>query len=177
MGGTIDRLQSFIENILYWGFRQTDRMTINKRDLPLQPLVEGLAYRLRYDTEAKGQSIKQEIPPGFTLNADENSIKVVLRNLLSNAVKFTPEGGDITLTAKETEKGIEISVSNPGKGIPKERLNQLFRQGETTEGTSGEEGTGLGLWLCQEMTELNGGSIQAESEVDGMTHFILRFPK
>jgi signal transduction histidine kinase len=89
----------------------------------------------------------------------------VLRNLLGNAVKFTPVGGTIRVSAEKQDTMLVITVTDSGLGIPAEIIPDLFHLGKnkTTFGTSGEKGTGLGLPLCAEMVEKNGGKIWVES--------------
>jgi signal transduction histidine kinase len=110
-------------------------------------------------------------------------ISTVFRNLLSNAIKFTPEGGRVTLELKRlsVEDGqvcYEVSVSDNGIGIPKERLDQLFRMDntESTKGTANESGTGLGLLLCYDFVIRNSGSLRAESEIGKGSRFIFTLP-
>ena len=96
---------------------------------------------------------------------------MVIRNLTSNALKFTPEGGQITLSAcngvtDDEGRWIEVSISDTGVGISPQDMELLFKleHHHTTPGTAQEQGTGLGLILCQEMVEQNGGRIWLESE-------------
>jgi signal transduction histidine kinase len=94
-------------------------------------------------------------------------INSVLLNLLSNAVKFTQQNGAITVSAKETvDQMIKISVKDTGMGMPKSMVEKLFILGEKTsrQGTDGELSTGLGLLLCKEFIDKNGGKIWVESE-------------
>ena len=109
-------------------------------------------------------------------------IKTVIRNLMSNALKFTNIGGKINIVSSEhfenNEKYIKLSIIDNGVGIPKDRLNGLFKidKSESTIGTNNEEGTGLGLILCKEFIEKNNGKIFAESElgIGSKFHIILK---
>ncbi len=100
--------------------------------------------------------------------ADEKMISSVLRNLVGNAIKFTPDGGTILISvAKEGDKA-KISIEDNGVGINPDRLPKLFKIHESskTYGTRQEDGTGLGLILCKEFVEKNGGVIGIDSEVN-----------
>ena len=106
-----------------------------------------------------------------------------IRNLLSNAIKFTPDGGRVSLDIKQysEEDGpdcYEVTVSDSGIGIPKERLDQLFRMDNTstTKGTANESGTGLGLLLCYDFVIRNHGNLRAESETGKGSNFIFTLP-
>ena len=98
---------------------------------------------------------------------DERKIKQILLNLLSNAVKFTPEGGRISLSAKQSDSAVEISVSDTGIGISREDQGTIFEEFRQVGGDYAhkKEGTGLGLTLAKKFVELHGGKIWVESEV------------
>jgi signal transduction histidine kinase len=105
-------------------------------------------------------------------------IDTVIRNLISNAIKFTPPGGKIDVSAQEQDGATRVTVRDTGIGIDRDRLDTIFGldQETSTVGTGGERGTGLGLALCKEMIERNGGKIWIES-VKGegsQFHFTLR---
>jgi signal transduction histidine kinase len=101
-----------------------------------------------------------------------------MRNLVSNAIKFTNNGGTIIIDAKEDSGVVIISVSDNGIGIMPEKLSTLFdiSQRQTTKGTDEETGTGLGLILCKEFVEINGGKIWIESEYGKGSDFIFTLP-
>jgi signal transduction histidine kinase len=110
---------------------------------------------------------------------DERKIKQILLNLLSNAVKFTPEGGRISIDARQLKGSVQISVSDTGIGIAPEdqaRIFEEFRQvGSNHEHQS--EGTGLGLTLAKKFVELHGGTIWVESEVGKGSTFTFTLPQ
>jgi len=105
-------------------------------------------------------------------------ITQILSNLLSNAVKFTPEGGTVTISAETGEHAVTVSIRDTGVGVPADRLKTLFvlDKGATTKGTKGEKGSGLGLILCRDMVEKNGGKIWAESEEGVGSTFFFTLP-
>jgi len=98
--------------------------------------------------------------------AHRNSINTVIRNLVSNAIKFTPTGGKITLDIKRDGDHIVTSISDTGVGMSPEIISKLFRidTKHSTKGTANEKGTGLGLILCREFVEKNGGRIWVTSK-------------
>ncbi len=116
-----------------------------------------------------------EINAGLDLpmvNADPGRITQVLVNLITNALKHT-EQGTITISAKEVERFIEISVSDTGIGISAEELSNLFTRYHSG---SGETGTGLGLYICKYLVEEHGGTIQVESAVNRGTTVTFSLP-
>lgn len=105
--------------------------------------------------------------------------ETVLRNLVSNAIKFTKEEGLISIKVIDLENSmVEFSVQDSGIGMSPENLAKLFRidTHHTTLGTKNEKGTGLGLILCKELVEINGGKISVESELGAGTKFSFRLP-
>ena len=113
-----------------------------------------------------------------TVESDELRVKQVLVNLLSNAVKFTPDGGSITVTARESEHEIAVAVADTGIGIApadQERIFESFQQGR--RGLQSEEGTGLGLTLCRRIVAILGGTMWLESEVGVGSTFGFTIPR
>jgi signal transduction histidine kinase len=97
--------------------------------------------------------------------ADRNKVDLILRNLLSNAVKFTYSGGHIRITTRREGEKLILRVEDTGTGIEEKDLEKLFNLGESISlvGTASEHGTGLGLLLCKEFAERNGGRLWATS--------------
>jgi signal transduction histidine kinase len=110
--------------------------------------------------------------------ADENHIKVILRNLISNAIKFTDTNGCITLNSVYEENKVIISVEDNGKGMSSEEVGMLFylQTHFTRPGTLGENGTGIGLLLCKELVELNGGKLWITSAPGEGSTFYFSLP-
>jgi PAS domain S-box-containing protein len=129
--------------------------------------------------EAKLQ-IAVELPPDLPdVRGDERRIKQIVLNLLSNAVKFTPAGGTITITAKKSESGLLLEVSDTGIGIAEADLPRVLeRFGQVDSSLSRKhKGTGLGLPLVKQMIELHGGSLSIKSEVNVGTTAAVAFPR
>jgi len=104
------------------------------------------------------------------VSADNDMMKTVLRNFLSNAIKFSPEDSTIEIKTIVDGDFAKVSVRDHGVGIAANRIGSIFHKGETTYGTGGEEGSGLGLQLCQDFARKNGGDCYVESvEGEGST--------
>jgi signal transduction histidine kinase len=116
--------------------------------------------------------------PGQGVTADENHLKVILRNLISNAIKFTGKNGTITLSTVIENNEIVVSVNDSGKGMTPGELDMLFCLNThfSNSGTSGEKGTGIGLLLCKELVELNGGRLKVTSEIGKGSTFYFNLP-
>ena len=107
-------------------------------------------------------------------------ITSVFNNLLSNAIKFTPTGGLIKIiTSSSDDKELQVCISDTGIGIEAEIVTKLFRvdHSHSTLGTNNEKGSGLGLLLCKEFIERNGGKIWIESEPDKGSRFFFTLKK
>jgi signal transduction histidine kinase len=111
--------------------------------------------------------------------ADKATVDIVIRNLMNNAIKFSRAGDQLSLSVVDQEKFVKITVQDTGTGIPAEKQSKLFNgvTGFTTPGTSNEKGTGLGLPLCKELVEKNGGTIWFESEPGKGSSFMFTIPR
>jgi signal transduction histidine kinase len=104
-------------------------------------------------------------------------IQVVLRNLISNAIKFCRKGDSVTITGRRTGDNVEVCVADTGIGIKEDILGMIRRKESiTTYGTAREKGTGLGMLLCREFTEVNGGKFRIDSEWGKGSWFYFTIP-
>jgi signal transduction histidine kinase len=163
-----------LDNLLMWGYSQIKGSKLKIIHFNCYYAVEKNIKFLEENILSKNILIKNEVPETLAISMDENHFNFVVRNLISNAVKFTGIKGEITVgyNDKNTEFH-QFYVKDNGVGISVSRLNKMFTAaGNSTEGTKKEKGTGLGLLLCKEFVELNGGKISAESKEDeGTTIF------
>jgi len=169
---------ALLENLLEWARVQMAHESLVPDTIVVSDLVDESKTLLTGSAESKALSVVSDIPD-LKVNADRNMALLVARNLIANAIKFTPKGGRIVISARDCGEMIEVSVSDTGVGIPSEIAEALFAidQKTTTLGTEGEVGTGLGLPLCKEMIELNGGSIRVDSTIGKGTTFHFTLPK
>jgi signal transduction histidine kinase len=118
----------------------------------------------------KDISIEANFPKAIYGYADKDMINLVLRNLVSNAIKFTPVNGKVFVNVVDNKNHVKVSVRDTGVGISAENQKRLFKEFYTSSGTLNESGTGLGLMLCKEFLEKNGGLIDLKSkEGEGST--------
>jgi DNA-binding response OmpR family regulator/anti-sigma regulatory factor (Ser/Thr protein kinase) len=132
---------------------------------------------MRSLADKKSQTLLQEAPSGLSVRADPTRFKQVLMNLIGNAIKFTPEGGEIRLSAHRLESVVRVEVRDSGPGIPVEEQQRIFeafyRLGETDKKT---EGTGLGLAITRRLVELHGGTLGLESQPGSGSCFFFTLP-
>lgn len=167
-----------LSNLMDWSKAHTGRMEFIPEKIQLNDLVKELEYLFVGSLLQKKQLLTTDIPENTYVFADRNMLYTVLRNLLSNAIKFSHSDGRIELTAKKNQQEYVISVSDDGVGIPTEYIHKLFRIDEnySTPGTLNEKGTGLGLVLCKELIERNGGRIWCESKSGKGSQFYVSLP-
>jgi len=163
---TSNQLYILVENLLNWAKLQNSTIQHYPVEFKLKEVILEKSELYQYIAEVKGITITHEIPDEITAYADIHLMETILRNLISNAIKFTTAGGSILVIARQMNSTIEISVTDTGTGMTSEQIDTLFSL-ETTQpkfGTSGEKGSGLGLVLCKEFVEKNGGKINVESQ-------------
>lgn len=165
----VKQTYSFIEDLLLWARLQTNKISLNPTTIDMHSLIHDLILFQKYvSADKKKINIRTNLhDEKLKVFADLEMIKIVLRNLLSNAVKFTNPGGEVILGSQTLEYSkILFYVADNGIGISEENQNKLFRldQNFSTNGTNNENGTGLGLILCKEFIERNGGTISVESK-------------
>ena len=170
--------RSLINNLLDWTLLQMDKLSIQPEKVVLRLKVEESFLALR-NLYPKNISMENNVSERLIALADPNIINLVLRNLIFNAIKFTEIGGHIWVDATEQANEITVSVSDNGIGIDTEVREMLFKKtsGYSTRGTANEKGTGLGLILCKEFVEKNGGTIWLVSQVGKGTTFYFTLPK
>ena len=127
----------------------------------------------------KGIKIISKVPNGCKFKVDPEKFNQILINLISNAIKYTSKGGKITLSARKVSKGMELIVSDTGRGIPSEDLKKVFDKFYQVEHymTREEGGTGLGLAIVYEIVKLHKGKVSVTSEVGKGTTFTVFIPK
>lgn len=155
---------SLIENLLHWSRSQTGRLVVNPQRENLLNIVQKVVATAKIAAATKNIELKVDVNPDLFIFADPDTITTVVRNLVSNAIKFTNNNGEVKVSAARAGDGVEIVVADNGIGISHANMDKLFRiDGVTTKGTNDEGGTGLGLVVCREFVEKNGGTIAVES--------------
>jgi signal transduction histidine kinase len=156
--------KSLLNNLLDWALLQMDKLTLQPVAIDLREMVNE-NFRLMKSLYSKAIDMQNGIVPETMAYGDLNTINLVIRNLLLNAVKFTAGGGYVRVTAEDKGSEWEVTVADNGIGISEEAQRQLFDRTAlySTRGTAEEKGTGLGLILCKEFVERNGGRIRVES--------------
>jgi PAS domain S-box-containing protein len=173
-----------IEDLLDVTRMMSGKMRLVKQPLALLPVIQAAVESVRGIAAAKhiGITCTYRIT-SEQIDGDSDRVQQIFWNLLSNAVKFTPEKGNVWLTASHVDKEICVAIRDDGVGISPEFLPHLFNRfsQEDTSSTRGHSGLGLGLFLVRHLIELHGGSVSAESAGEGngttfSVHLPLRAP-
>ncbi|MBV5313544.1 MAG: HAMP domain-containing histidine kinase [Prolixibacteraceae bacterium] len=173
-------LHALLENLLEWSRIQRGMIGINTESFLLLPKITEILLSVNESAEKKNISVIIDVPKDLSIKADINMLASTVRNLATNAIKFTPQGGMVTVAAVLGEnQSIQFSVSDSGIGMNKALLQKLFRMNEHTSrpGTEGEPSTGLGLLLCKDFVEKQGGRIWVESEEGQGSTFFFTIPQ
>src|SRR3990167_2903527 len=158
---------------------EAGKVGVEFQKVNVEKLIEEVFKMNEMAAGAKKLHIKTVIDPKVPeVLADPLRLLEVLENLITNAMKFSKSGGDITIQLKKVKKGIEITISDQGVGIPEKELPRLFDRFArlSPQPTAGEKGTGLGLSICKQIIDLHKGTIAAKSEVGHGTTFTIFLP-
>ncbi|QWX85188.1 tetratricopeptide repeat protein [Cellulophaga sp. HaHaR_3_176] len=161
----IQGISVMLNNLLEWAKTQMNGIVVEQRQLEINSVLENTIKVLSPLAEKKLISINNLVP-NTNCFSDKNHLTIILRNLISNAIKFTNTNGIITINASIKNNFLEIAIADNGIGMSPEKLQMLFKSAhmKSSFGTDNEKGTGLGLFLCKEMAEGNGGELWVTSE-------------
>ena len=170
--------RTLLNNLLDWTLLQMDKLNLQAAKIDIHNIVEE-NIQLLTSVQNKDITIINEVPKNSIGFADSNTINLVIRNLMTNAIKFTNDGGRVVIGAQEKASEWLVSVKDNGVGMNGDVLKMLFDKTApyTTRGTANEKGTGLGLILCKEFIEKNGGKIWVESAEGKGSTFYFTLPK
>ena len=179
VNSSVEKLYLFLEELLLWGRVQKNAVKLTYESTIVRELLIQ-TISLISETAAK-KKISVEIVCDEFLKAvlDREMIAIVLRNLISNAIKFSTVGGKILVTALLEIDQIKISIIDYGVGISEDIIPKLFRLDESvsTVGTNGEQGSGMGLILCNDIVKKHNGEISVRSKEGRGSTFTIQIPQ
>lgn len=172
-------VSNLLQNLLQWATAQNGKIEYSPKVLKLYSVVKNTTMLHMLNSNAKKIEVMVLVDKNVEVYADFNMLNTVIRNFLSNAIKFTKNGGQIVVKAKEEGNFLKLTIRDTGIGIKEEDLKKLFAidSNMSTKGTNQEGGTGLGLILCKEFVEKNGGEIFVESVYGEGSSFSFTIPK
>lgn len=167
-----------LNDLMQWALMSQGGMDFSPEECFLDDLVNSNLHAAQDIAGKKEITIKPDIPEGLTVLVDQPMINTVIRNIIFNAVKFTNRGGNISITASNTDSDVEVCIQDDGIGMTDVMLSSIFtvEKSKRPLGTDGEKGTGLGLILCKEFVEKHGGKIWVQSELGKGTKVFFTLP-
>jgi signal transduction histidine kinase len=178
VGGRLHVTAEFLDNLLQWSRMQIqgDKFDPNPEKFHIQQLMIASTQVLKADSDRKNIVLMID-HADFNVFADVSMMQTVVRNLVSNAIKFTHPGGKVSLAAVSKDGKVAVRVTDTGIGIPDGNIEKLFTlHGVSVKGTQLEKGTGIGLAVCKEFVERNGGNIAVHSTINIGTTFEFTIP-
>ena len=171
-------LLGLINDILDLSKVEAGQMELHLQVISVAPVTAQVLSIVEPLAAQKNITLESDVAGGGEVMADAGKLKQMLLNLISNAIKFTPEGGQVTLTAKQLDNAAEISVADTGIGISEEDQAEIFHEFHQVDPGPGrtQQGTGLGLALTRRFALLHGGEVRVRSKVGEGSVFTLRLP-
>ena len=175
---TTEDVFSLLDNLLKWTKSQIGKLKVVYQDIDMVEVVEGVGEIFAMVAGLKNIRLRIESPECQAVHADIDMIKTVIRNLISNAIKFSNEGSEVLIKVEESDGMSVVSVKDSGCGIDEESQKKLLHTDThfSTFGTNNEEGSGLGLLLCQDFVVKNGGKLWFTSVKDEGSTFYFSIP-
>lgn len=171
-------LLGLLSNLLRWAGDQMEKTAVDKEDFDLLDLLNELELEFEEKLKLKEIAFIYDNEMRFKIYSNREIVKIILRNLLVNAIKFSHEQSKIIIKALKENKMNVISVEDHGLGMSEETVEQLFSSEMTsTVGTTGEQGSGLGLALCGDLVERLGGNIEVDSAINRGSAFHVILPE
>jgi PAS domain S-box-containing protein len=167
-----------LNTLLEWARLQTGDLFLKFEDIDLREKINEVIQSFELVASQKGIELINNVDNDISVFADKNTLNLVIRNLISNGIKFTNQMGLIKVSAILKNNFVVVTFEDNGVGIPQDIIDKLFRieTHYSTEGTSKESGTGLGLLLCREIVHKFGGNIWVESELNIGSRFFISIP-
>lgn len=173
----VDKTLGFVQNLLAWSKLQMHKPSINPEKIDMVQFIDYIYGFKQPLLKAKGITFIKNIAPVVAV-ADKSQLEFITRNLIRNAIKFTPNGGNIGLTAQQEGALVKITIKDSGAGFTSSDIEKI-NKGEfviSRPGTNQEQGTGLGLVLCKEFALLNNGQLSVQNSSDGGAEVTLILP-
>ena len=175
-----ERLEHLVNDLRTLSLADAGELSINLQPTDPGGLVEEIASRFQYQAQKKDIKLELDIAPHLpTLEVDPGRMTQVLTNIVDNATRHTPEGGKITLSAKQVDDNVELAIKDSGPGLPKEEAERIFERFYRVDPSRQREdgGSGLGLAIAKSIVQAHNGQLLAESEPGNGLKVIITLPQ
>lgn len=173
-----NNLSNLLDNLLNWSLEQMNGYTFKSEEFSIKEEFETIIKNFKQHCLEKQTKIELDYTEDYTITFDKGAFHVIFRNLLNNALKYT-EQGTIKISFAKEFNTVTFALIDTGIGMSQEQLQHLFtlkENAESTLGTQGEKGTGLGLNLVHRFVKMHKGTIKVSSKLRLGTRFDLSFP-
>lgn len=172
------RLLDYNDKLYHWSNLELGNFEIVKENISLKTIIEKVERTFKGKFKSKNIKFSTNLADDITLNVDQTLFLQVLNNLVSNAVKFTPDNGSIKINVLDNNDSVDLIVSDSGVGMSPTVCENIFSEftRNSTMGTDGEKGTGLGLGIVKKIIDTHGFKIRVESEIGKGSEFIITIP-
>ncbi|MEM7115884.1 MAG: HAMP domain-containing sensor histidine kinase [Chloroflexota bacterium] len=175
-----ERMARMVNQLLVVARLDSGQLQLNKELIDLSQILTDVQRNLQLRAQEKGVHLTIETKPVSPILGDADRLTQVFTNLTDNALTHTPTGGRVhLLVRRHGGQAVEGIVQDTGAGIPREKLPRIFErfyQADESRSSQNRRGSGLGLTIVKELVEAHGGVVQAHSEVDKGTAFVVRLP-
>lgn len=171
-------LQTEMSKLLAWATSSQDDIEYRPSNTDIAKIIENDFALLKASADGKGVQLVSEVNVRNYCYVDSRMISTVIRNIVSNSIKFTPSGKKVSLKAWQESQNVKIQIDDEGVGMSAEKLKELQTEGRhtSTEGTSGEKGTGLGVGIVRDYVLQNNGTIYIDSTLNVGTTTTITLP-
>jgi signal transduction histidine kinase len=175
----VETVNEMLEDVLHWVKSQHEAIIPRPADFSLRTITDELAQLVATAAAGKQVNISVHSTEPSIVHADPDQVQIIIRNLLTNAVKFAPPESHVGVSIVNDNEFVKLTVSDQGEGIANETVQNIMagKKVQSTRGTQGEKGTGLGLLLCREFIQLNGGEFLLRSSSGKGTQVSFTLPK
>ncbi|MGL5317965.1 MAG: hybrid sensor histidine kinase/response regulator [Bacteroidales bacterium] len=176
---TSEDVFQLLDNLLKWTKNQMGRLNVVFQELNLEAIAQSVIEVYRSSAQLKGISLHVAVDQQTLVRGDSDMIKTVLRNIIGNAIKFSYSNSSVDLSIVTEQYRVVVHVKDTGCGITEEDQQKLLRKDMnfTRFGTNKEEGSGLGLLLCQELMHKMNGELWFESSPGEGSVFSFSLPR
>jgi signal transduction histidine kinase len=172
------RLMHMVDNVLHFARTTEGRMQLERQNTELAPLMDGIVATFAPLAQERGVHVLAEARDSVTAYVDSSAVRQIVLNLLDNATKFGPRGQTVRLTVEQADDRARIAVEDEGPGIPiadRERVWSPYVR-LRREKSAANEGSGIGLAVVRELTQLHGGSATVQDAPGGGARFVIELP-
>jgi signal transduction histidine kinase/ligand-binding sensor domain-containing protein len=174
----VDSVHKLLDNLLKWALIQRNHFPYRPEFVQVKAVVNDVLGIYENIAETKEIELDAQISKNLKIFVDKNAIETVIRNITDNALKYTSKGGKVTITADQSNGKVCIKIKDTGIGMSEHEIESLFdlKAQKGNVGTGGEQGTGLGLVLCNDLIKMNKGDLKVHSESEKGTVFSIYLP-